>query len=45
MPLLCDIHMNDKVKEKALKLKFTRSEVSTIEVNLGLLRHPRWSDL
>ena len=45
IPLLCDIHMKDNIKEKALKLEYTKSEAGTLEVDLGLLPHPRWSAL
>ena len=30
MHLLCDMHMKDNIKEKALKLGFTKSEVGTL---------------
>ena len=36
--------MKDNIKEKALKLEFTKSEVHTLEVDLEILQHPRWSE-
>ena len=35
--------MKDNIKEKAMKLEFTKLEVGTLEVDLGLLQRPRWS--